>query len=87
MKWPLVTRKRHDADTAAWNDYTDRLQAELDERRDQVAHWRIEYGKIRDWVVDTNAAVYQMDSRDPTFGAKVQAKFAAAAALFRPVGL
>lgn len=87
MKWPLVTRKRYEADTAGWNEYTDKLQAELNERRDQVAHWRVEYSKIRDWIVDTNAAVFEMDTSDRLFGPKIKALFASAAGLFKSVGL
>jgi hypothetical protein len=54
MKWPLVTRKTHEAEirTAVDRAVRDKV-AEVIDAKNEAALWRVEYRKIRDWIVDT----------------------------------
>jgi hypothetical protein len=76
MRSPLVTRKRHEAEVSqAKLDIRFDMLAKVNEAQAESALWRVEYRKIRDWIVDT-ATSYQ--GSDP----RIKGLFAQAAEIF-----
>jgi hypothetical protein len=71
MHWPLVTRKRYEEAVNAQAKLADAVTYHLNE----AAKWRVEYRKVRDWVVDT-AVNYA--GNDP----RIKGLFAQAATMF-----
>jgi hypothetical protein len=71
VQFPLVTRKTHNKVLVELGD----ARLALVQTREEAASWRLEYRKIRDWVVDTAVNYAGSDPR-------IKGLFAQAATLF-----